>query len=149
MARMKTNTVYRVEQECEIPGRGNVLRGQVISLPALRKAGEEPVLFRRVKIWDAEKRESIVFLSSLLHLAAATIAAIYKDRRQVELFKVLKQTLKVKTVPGIPAPPATTGRALPTRRPDDNTLSANRFSAPRSPAATCRCGMGPRAGRLR
>ena len=49
------------------------------------------MLFRRVEIWDAEKQEAIVFLSNLLAFGATTIAAIYKDRWQVELFfKALK-----------------------------------------------------------
>src|SRR5260370_10096935 len=61
-------------------------------------------MFRRVEIWDAEKQESIVFLSNLLGFGATTIAAIYKDRWQVELFfKALKQTLKIKTFVGTSA----------------------------------------------
>ncbi len=104
VTRMKTNTVYRVEEECEISAKGNVLRDQIISLPALSKADEEPVLFRRIEYWNEEKREILVFFTNLLHLAANTIAAIYKDRWQVELFfKALKQTLKVKTFLGTSA----------------------------------------------
>ena len=104
VTRMKCNTVYTVEAECEVPAKGNILRDQIISLPALRKTGEEPVLFRRIEYWNEEKHEILVFLSNLLHLAASTIAAIYKDRWQVELFfKALKQTLKVKTFLGTSA----------------------------------------------
>lgn len=76
---MKANTVYAVEEECAVPAQGNVLRDQIISLPALRKAGEEPVLFRRIGYWNEEKREILVFFTNLLHLAASTIAAIYKQ----------------------------------------------------------------------
>jgi len=87
-----------------VPTKGNVLRDQIISLPALRKAGAEPVLFRRIEYWNEQKREILVFFTNLLHLAASTIAAIYKDRWQVELFfKALKQTLKVKTFLGTSA----------------------------------------------
>ncbi len=104
VTRMKTNTVYRVEGDCDIPARGDVLRDQIISLPALDKASEEPVLFRRIEYWNPDKREILVFLTNLLHLSATTIAAIYKDRWQVELFfKALKQTLKVKTFLGTSA----------------------------------------------
>jgi hypothetical protein len=64
----------------------------------------KPVLFRRVEIWDTEKEEAIVFLSNLLAFGATTIAAIYKDRWQIELFfKSLKQTLKIKTFVGTSA----------------------------------------------
>jgi Domain of unknown function (DUF4372)/Transposase DDE domain len=86
VTRMKTNTVYAVVEECQIPAKGDVLRDQIISLPALAKAGEEPVLFRRIEYWNQDKHEILVFFTNLLHLAASTIAAIYKDRWKVELF---------------------------------------------------------------
>ena len=104
VTRMKTNTVYTVVEECEVPANGNVLKDQIISLPALAKAGEEPVLFRRIEYWNEDKSEILVFFSNLLHLAGSTIAAIYKDRWQVELFfKALKQTAKIKTFVGTSA----------------------------------------------
>ncbi len=104
VTRMKTNTVYTVVEDCEVPANGNVLKDQIISLPALAKAGEEPVLFRRIEYWNEDKSEILVFFSNLLHLAASTIASIYKDRWQVELFfKALKQTLKIKTFVGTSA----------------------------------------------
>src|SRR6266849_1976836 len=82
----------------------NVVSDQIICFPRLAREGEKPVLFWRVEIWDEEKQESIVFLTNLLAFAATTIAAIYKDRWQVELFfKALKQTLKVKTFVGTSA----------------------------------------------
>ncbi len=104
VTRMKTNTVYTVVEDCEVPANGNILKDQIISLPALAKAGEEPVLFRRIEYWNEDKSETLVFFSNLLHLAASTIAAIYKDRWQVELFfKALKQTAKIKTFVGTSA----------------------------------------------
>jgi IS4 transposase len=87
-----------------VPENGNVLRDQIISLPGLKKAGEEPILFRRIEYWNKDKQEILVFFTNLLHLAASTIASIYKERWQVELFfKALKQTLKVKTFLGTSA----------------------------------------------
>jgi IS4 transposase len=104
VTRMKTKTVYTVVEECEVPANGNVLKDQIISLPALAKTGEEQVLFRRIEYWNEDKSEILVFFSNLLHLAASTIAAIYKDRWQVELFfKALKQTAKIKTFVGTSA----------------------------------------------
>src|SRR5271157_4281714 len=104
VTRMKTNTVYSVVEECEVPQNGSVLRDQIISLPGLKKAGEEPILFRRIEYWNKDKQEILVFFSNLLHLAASTIASIYKERWQVELFfKALKQNLKVKTFLGTSA----------------------------------------------
>ena len=86
VTRMKEKAVYEVQEELEVPQNSNVVRDQIICFPRLAREGEDPVLFRRVEIWDAEKQESIVFLSNLLAFGATTIAAIYKDRWQVELF---------------------------------------------------------------
>jgi IS4 transposase len=48
--------------------------------------------FRIVKIWDEEKGRSLTFLTNSMRLAAVTIAAIYKDRWNIELiFKAIKQ----------------------------------------------------------
>jgi hypothetical protein len=60
-----------------------VLSDQIVSLPALDKAGETPVLFRRFEYWNADKQEILVLFTNLLHLAASTVAAIYKERWQV------------------------------------------------------------------
>jgi hypothetical protein len=63
-----------------------VVSDQIVCFPRLAREGEKPVLFRRVEICDKEKQEAIVFLTNLLAFGATTIAAIYKDRWQVELF---------------------------------------------------------------
>jgi hypothetical protein len=104
VTRMKEKAVYEVKAELEVPQDRKVVSDQIIYFPRLRREGEEPVLFRRVEIWDEKKQESMVFLTNLLEFGATTIAAIYKDRWQVELFfKALKQTLKVKTFVGTSA----------------------------------------------
>jgi hypothetical protein len=104
VTRMKEKAVYEVKGELEIPQNSKVVRDQIIYFPRLAVEGEEPVLFRRVEIWDAEKKEAIVFLSNLLAFGATTIAAIYKDRWEVELFfKGLKQLCKIKTFVGTSA----------------------------------------------
>lgn len=104
VTRMKDNAVYEGKEELQVPQNSNVVRDQIVCFPRLAREGEEPVLFRRVEILDAEKQETIVFLSNLLQFGATTLAAIYKDRWQVELFfKALKQTLKIKTFVGTSA----------------------------------------------
>jgi len=104
VTRMKEKAVYVVEEECQLPQNSNVVSDQIISFPRLAREGEEPVLFRRVEIRDPENDATIVFLSNLIAFGATTIAAIYKDRWQVELFfKALKQTLKIKTFVGTSA----------------------------------------------
>jgi IS4 transposase len=54
-----------------------------------------------VLVWDAVNEREIVLLSNLLAFGSTTIAAIYKDRWEIELFfKALKQNLKVKSFVG-------------------------------------------------
>lgn len=60
--------------------------------------------FRRVVYWDAEQGREFVFLTNHFGLAPSQVAAIYKQRWQVELFfKALKQNLRVKTFVGTSA----------------------------------------------
>ena len=49
---------------------------------------------RRVVVWDEEQKRELVFLTNHMGFAASTVAAIYKERWQIELFfKALKQNL--------------------------------------------------------
>jgi hypothetical protein len=104
VTRMKEKAVYQVKAEFEVPKNRSVLQDEWIWFPSQTRAGEEPCLFRRVEVWDQEKQQSVVFLTNLLGFGATTIAAIYKDRWQVELFfKAIKQNLKIKTFVGTSA----------------------------------------------
>jgi hypothetical protein len=59
---------------------------------------------RLVTVWNEEKQEEIMFLTNHLTFGATTVAAIYKERWQIELFfKSLKQLLRVKTFVGTSA----------------------------------------------
>lgn len=63
-----------------------------------------PHLLRRVEVYDPEREDTLVFLTNHLAFGATTVAAIYKDRWQIELFfKALKQNLKIKTFVGTSA----------------------------------------------
>ena len=56
---------------------------------------------RRIEVWLEDKQETIVFVTNHLKLAASTIAAIYRDRWQIELFfKAIKQSLRIKAFIG-------------------------------------------------
>ncbi|MDG9950912.1 transposase, partial [Acinetobacter ursingii] len=55
----------------------------------------------RIEFYDTDKKRTFEFLSNNFHLAASTIAAIYKDRWKIELFfKAIKQNLKLKSFLG-------------------------------------------------
>jgi Transposase DDE domain/Domain of unknown function (DUF4372) len=60
-----------------------------------------PARLRQVRYRDAATGKRYVFWTNALHLAATTIAAIYKQRWQIELFfKAIKQNLRIKTFLG-------------------------------------------------
>jgi len=60
-----------------------------------------PHLVRRVCLGPSQPAGRFVLLTNLLHFGPTTIAAIYKDRWEIELFfKALKQNLKVKSFVG-------------------------------------------------
>jgi len=105
VTRLKQNADYEVIAAQEVPQNRPILRDQIIWLPSapLRENGE-PELLRLIEVWDEKKQESIVLLTNHLKFGATTIAAIYKDRWQIELFfKALKQNLRVKTFVGTSA----------------------------------------------
>jgi hypothetical protein len=59
---------------------------------------------RRIEVWLEDKQETLVLLTNHLEWSVCTMAAIYKDRWQIELFfKALKQYLKIKTFVGTTA----------------------------------------------
>jgi IS4 transposase len=54
-----------------------------------------------VAVWDVLNEREIMLLTNLTEFGSTTIAAIYKDRWEIELFfKALKQNLKVKSFVG-------------------------------------------------
>lgn len=61
-------------------------------------------MFRRIVKQQPDSDEPLVFLTNHMGFGPTTVAAIYKDRWQVELcFKALKQNLRVKTFVGVSA----------------------------------------------
>jgi IS4 transposase len=101
VTRPHTNMLYEIVAHRPVPGRGTVLADQVIRLSSPHAAERCTVPLRRVVVWDAEQAREVVFLTNIQHLAASTIAAVYKERWQIELFfKALKQHLKIKTFVG-------------------------------------------------
>jgi hypothetical protein len=100
VTRLKDNAEYGVVEKRAAPEGSNIVRDEVILLCSQQELG--PVaLLRRIEVWIEEKQETMVFVTNNMKLAASTIAAIYKERWQIELFfKALKQGLKIKTFVG-------------------------------------------------
>jgi hypothetical protein len=101
VTRLKDNADYEVIQDRPVPQNRHILADQVIRLTGIKAQDKCPHLLRRIVVWDPEKQRQIVLLTNHLEFGATTIAAIYKDRWEIELFfKALKQNLKVKTFVG-------------------------------------------------
>jgi hypothetical protein len=100
VTRLKDNAAFTVVENRPVPQGGNILKDQVVFFDNQAIPDREHY-FRIVEIWDEEKERSFIFLTNNLEFAAATIAAVYKDRWAVELFfKAIKQNLKIKTFLG-------------------------------------------------
>ncbi len=101
VTRLKENAAYEVVEELAIPQDRNIRSDQLIRLTGVQAQKDCPCLLRRVVVWDSVNEREIVLLTNLIAFGATTIAAIYKDRWEIELFfKALKQNLKVKSFVG-------------------------------------------------
>jgi len=101
---MKSNAVYDVVEIRDVPKNRNVLSDRVIRLTGVDAQEKCPFELRRIEVWDPEEEKVRVFLTNNMKLGSTTIAAIYKDRWQIEIFfKALKQNLKIKTFVGTTA----------------------------------------------
>jgi len=104
VTRMKENTLYQVVGEKSPPAHSTILKDELIELTGYQAPEKCPFPLRRIELYDAEKNEILVFLTNHQGLGARTVAAIYKDRWQIEIFfKALKQNLKIKTFVGTSA----------------------------------------------
>ena len=104
VTRMMANSVYKVVGEKKVPQNRHILRDEIIQLTGKDASEKCPHRLRRVEFYNGEKDEVLVFLTNHMTLGASTVAAIYKDRWQIELFfKALKQNLKIKTFVGTSA----------------------------------------------
>jgi hypothetical protein len=101
VTRLKDNAAYEVLAEGLVPANRNIRSDQLIQFTGEKAQRDCPSPLRRVVVWDAINEREIVLLTNLQEFGATTIAAIYKDRWEIELFfKALKQNLKVKTFVG-------------------------------------------------
>lgn len=101
VTRLRTNTVYEVVTEHGVSSDTGVMADQTIRLSSEYAQRRGVPVLRRVVYRDSKTGQCYEFLTNHFHLSANTIAAIYKDRWQVELlFKAIKQTLKLKTFVG-------------------------------------------------
>ena len=99
--RAKSNLKIRRIYSHPVDKPSGVVCDQSILLTAPKSVGDYPDKLRRVRYYDAETDKSLVFLTHNFLLPAVTIAQLYKQRWQVELFfKWIKQHLRIKSFYG-------------------------------------------------
>jgi hypothetical protein len=101
VTRLRQDLSITVIEERPVPANRNIRRNQLISLSSVYGQKECPFPLRRVEVWNPEQQETIVLITNHLTFGASTIADIYRQRWQIEVFfKTLKQNLKIKTFVG-------------------------------------------------
>ena len=101
VTRIRKNTIWRVDARHPVDRTSGVTSDQLITLTGVKSQKLGMPLLRRIGYRDAETGIHYEFLTNNFQLSAQTIAAIYKERWQVELFfKWIKQNLKIKSFIG-------------------------------------------------
>ena len=101
VVRTKSNVLLERRYSCPVDKSRGVRSDQVVVLASFKSASAYPDQLRRVSYVDAETKKRLTFLTNNFALPARTIADIYKQRWQVELFfKWIKQHLRIKAFYG-------------------------------------------------
>jgi Transposase DDE domain/Domain of unknown function (DUF4372) len=102
VTRLKQDLKYEVTGQRTVPQNSTVVSDREIRITPYRLGFE--LQLRLVTIRDEEHQRELTFLTNHLNFGATTIARIYKERWQIELFfKSLKQLLRVRTFVGTSA----------------------------------------------
>jgi hypothetical protein len=102
VTRMRWNAHCEVVGSRPVPSTGCVISDDIVQLGW--RQHRRPCELRRIVVRDQDTGEEVTFLTNHMKFAASTIAQIYRDRWQIEIFfKALKQSLRVKTFVGTSA----------------------------------------------
>ena len=95
--RAKRNLRFRRLSSSPVDKTCGVRVDQIIALMGTRSRKDYPESLRRVAFYDMKNHRRLVFLTNLFTVSPKTVADIYKQRWQVELFfKWIKQHLRFK-----------------------------------------------------
>jgi hypothetical protein len=102
VVRTKSNVLLQRRYSHPVDKYTGVRSDQTVILTSFESASVYPDALRRVSYFDAETNKRLKFLTNNFALPALTIASIYKQRWQVELFfKWIKQHLRIKAFYGL------------------------------------------------
>ena len=101
VTRAKINTNMRRLYSKPVDKSTGVICDQIVVLTGYYSKKDYPEKLRRVKYFDLESGKRFVFLTNQFSFSAETIAELYRNRWQVELFfKWIKQHLRIKSFYG-------------------------------------------------
>lgn len=101
VTRAKSNAVLRHVGQQEMPQRKGVLADFIVETHGFYARKDYPYPLRLIAFFDCETGHYLEFLTNNFVLSAATIAAIYKARWQIEsFFRWIKQNLRIKAFLG-------------------------------------------------
>jgi hypothetical protein len=101
VTRLKEGMSWVAREHRAVPQRGGILRDDLIEFVGQRATLLGQHLLRLVEWEDPATGERYQYLTNHLDFGPTTIARIYKDRWQIEIFfKTLKQNLRIKTFVG-------------------------------------------------
>ncbi|MCJ8312194.1 MAG: IS4 family transposase [Pseudomonadales bacterium] len=101
VTRIRSKAVYKVKERRCVNKKLGLTKDQTIQFSSAHAKKRGVPELRLVGYIDKESGKKYEFLTNNFNLAARTIASIYKDRWQVELFfKAIKQNLKIKAFNG-------------------------------------------------
>ena len=101
VVRTKSNVLLQRRYSHPVDKSTGVLSDQIVILSSLESATAYPDPLRKVSYFDAERSKRLKFLTNNFTLPAQTIADLYRQRWQVELFfKWIKQHLRIKAFYG-------------------------------------------------
>lgn len=99
--RAKSNLQFRRIYSHRVDRSSGVRCDQTIALTGFYTSKEYPEKLRRIKYHDTETDKTFVYLTNNFTLPATTIARLYRNRWQIELFfKWIKQNLRIKAFYG-------------------------------------------------
>jgi hypothetical protein len=102
VSRLRGNAKYGVLENFEVNGQEGVLKDELIQFTSNRSSKKELIPVRLVTYFDAETEQTYQFVTNRQDWPAKTVADLYKQRWQVELFfKWIKQNLKIKAFLGL------------------------------------------------
>jgi hypothetical protein len=97
VTRAKDNMAYIVKDAQKINGQDGIKKDEFVELKWHHGKRKYPTMFRRIEYIDPLTNLELNFLTNHLTIEAITVARLYEERWNVELFfKWIKQNLKIK-----------------------------------------------------